>query len=102
MPQYNRELHNCPCFRKYILLHRLPTVFHLAAYLFDQHIAVQPVIFGIQGSFWCEAKQNPREKAVWRDFVWTADLHYKDVSRIEDVTLFFEAIHFVILGKIDG
>lgn len=74
-------------------------MFHLAAYLFDQHIAVQPVIFGIQGSFWCEAKQNPREEAVWRDFVWIADLHYDKVSRIEDLTLFFEAIHFVILGK---
>ena len=48
--------------------------------------------------------QNPREEAVWRDFVWAPDLsgHYKKVSRIEDLTLFFEAIHFVILGKIDG
>ena len=65
-------------------------MFHLAAYLFDQHIAVQPVIFGIQGSFWCEAMQNPREEAVWRDFVWTLDItkHYTDVSRLEDVTLF--------------
>ena len=67
-------------------------MFHLAAYLFDQHVAVQPVIFGIQGSFWCEAMQNPREEAVWRDFVWTLDLdkHYDDVSRIEDVTLFLK------------
>lgn len=83
MPQYNRELHNFPCFQKHILLHRLSKVFHLEAYIFDQHVAVQPVIFGIQGSFWCEAKQNPREAAVWRDFRFTFDGGHADkVSRI--------------------
>ena len=72
-------------------------MFHLEAYIFDQHVKVKPVIFGIQGSFWCEAMQNPREAAVWRDFVTIPDMmHYDKVSRIE---YFFEAIHFVILGR---
>ena len=55
--------------------------------LYDEHVAVQSVIFGIQGSFWCEAKQNPRESAVWRDFTWGIDLmdHYDDVSRTGDL-----------------
>ena len=34
------------------------------------------VIIYFKGSFWCEVKQNPREAAVWRDFVWTPTLHY--------------------------
>ena len=51
--------------------------------LFDEHVEVQSVIFGIQGSFWCEAKQNPREAAVWRDFRFTFDGGHADkVSRI--------------------
>ena len=55
--------------------------------LYDEHVAVQSVIFGIRGSFWCEAKQNPRESAVWRDFTMGIDLmdHYSDVSRTGDL-----------------
>ena len=62
-------------------------VYHILYMLFDEHVEVQSVIFGIQGSFWCEAKQNPRESAVWRDFTWGIDLmdHYDDVSRTGDL-----------------
>ena len=63
------------------------------------------MIFGVQGSFWCEAKQNPRESAVWRDFTWGIDLmdHYDDVSRTGYLWKliflhFFEVVHFVILN----
>ena len=71
MPQYNRKLLNM-----FVKTHTDKT--------------------GIQGSFWCEAKQNPRESAVWRDFTWGIDLmdHYKDVSRTGDLWKFIFSSFF--------
>ena len=53
-------------------------ILQLYAHLFYHDVAIESVICKIQGSFWCEVKQNPREEAVWRDFKQGIDMgHYK-------------------------